>query len=209
MLERVREAPCQDLYSDEVLQADSGQYWGHIQEFHKLERLQYFDERGFPSWDAFAVGRWEDSLRELELDRPNVEAEFAEDRQSGLVSYRVRVVELPVTPYVQWEVHSLKIRAEYGENIRVLGPEAVARYEESGMLPELIFLGKQVMYETGYDRAGVQTRRRKRVDPELIDGCLADIQALYDQGEDLATFFEREVAQLPPPVVELIPRPGS
>lgn len=203
MLERVRDGSGEVLHSEEAFRADSNQHWGHIDEFHKLERLQHFNEQGFPSWDTFVAGRWEDSLQELELDRANVVAEFAEDKQSGLVSYRVRVVELPVTPYVQWELHALKMRAEYGENIRVVGPDAVARYETSETVPELIFLGGRVMYETSYDQAGVRTSRRKFTDSEFVERCLSDIQVLYDQGEDLVTFFEREIAPLPPPVVDL------
>jgi len=36
--------------------ADGADLW-------KLERRQYYDETGFPSWDAFAAGDWAAALR--------------------------------------------------------------------------------------------------------------------------------------------------
>jgi len=135
--------------------------------------------------------------------RPEAAAEFAEDARTGLVSYRVRVVEFPLAPYLHWELYGLKIRAEYGEHIRVVGSEAVARYETGGVVvPELIFMGDQVMYEICYDETGTRYGGRKFTDPELIKGCLADVHALYAEGEDFLPFFARAVAPLPPPVVE-------
>ncbi len=198
MLELVRRSSGRVLDPDEVFRADWARCWPPIGTFYKLERLQYFDERGFPSWDAFARGQWEEALAELEKDRPNVVAEHAEDRVSNVTSYRVRVVELPVSPYVQWELYALMIRAECGEKIRVVGAEAVAHYEADGILPELIFLGTEVMYETTFG----PKLRRKFTDPELLAGCLADVRVLFDEGEDLRTFFEREVRPLRPPGVD-------
>jgi hypothetical protein len=201
MLERVRRAVGEFLRPARLYREDAGRYWGHVERFDKLERLQAFREPEDPSWQAFAAGYWEDSLRLLRDDRSNVAAEFAEDARSGLASYRVRVVEFPVTAYLQWELHALNIRAECGENIRVVGPGSVASCEADGILPELIFMGTSAMYEVLYDETGVLAGGRKFVDPELVKGCLVDVQALYGQGEDLRSFFAREVAALPPPVV--------
>jgi hypothetical protein len=135
------------------------------------------------------------------MDRPRVVAEFAEDTSGGLGSYRVRVVEFPITPYVQWELHALKIRAECGENIRIISPGAIGQYETGAPVPELIFMGKLAMYEVVYDEFGVLRGARKFLDSKLIEGCLADVQSLYGLGEELGTFFEREVAPLPPPSI--------
>ena len=181
---------------------DTDQYWGHINRFDKLERLQYFREPGYPSWDAFVAGRWDEALQIMQRDRSTVEKEFVEDSRVGLTSYRVRVVELPVTPYLQWELHELKARAECGEGIRVVGPEAVARYETNTVVPELIFMDALAMYEICYDNTGTQTGGRKFTDPELIEQCLSEVHALYAHGEDLLIFFEREIAPLPPPIVD-------
>jgi hypothetical protein len=80
---------------------DTDQYWRRINRFDKLERLQCFREPGYPSWDAFAAGRWDEALQIMQRDHSIVENEFVDDFRNGLYSYRIRVVELPVTPYLQ------------------------------------------------------------------------------------------------------------
>jgi hypothetical protein len=199
MFDRVRDAVGERLCPVQAYREDAGRYWEHIERFEKLERLQDFREPDDPSWQAFAAGRWTESLRLLWDDRPNVEAEFAGDARLGLTSYRVRIVEFPIAPYLQWELHALNIRAECGENIRIVGPDAVASYEADNVVPELIFMGTLAMYEVLYDATGVLAGAQKFTDPALVKGCLAEVQALYDQGEDVRTFFAREVAALSPP----------
>ncbi len=202
MLERVRNMSGDILRPTQAYLDDTDQYWRHINRFDKLERLQFFREPGYPSWDAFAAGRWDEALQIMRRDRSNVEKEFAEDSQVGLASYRIRVVELPVTPYLQWEFYELKARAECGENIRVVDAEAVACYEMAAVVPELIFMGTLAMYKICYDDTGTRIGGQKFTDPELIEQCLSEVHTLYAQGEDLLTFFEREIAPLPPPIVD-------
>jgi hypothetical protein len=210
MLDRVRETPGETIRPVEEYLDDSNQYWPRIDRFDKLERLQHFREPYDAGWRLFAAGRWEESLAQSERERPLVVAEFAEDARLGYASHRVRVVELPITPYLQWEMHQFKIRVECGENLRIVGPEAVARFETGGIVPELIFMGSLAMYEVLYDESGVLAGGRKFTDPELIASCRAEVQALHARGEDFWTFFEREVKPLPPPTVgpELSPTAG-
>ncbi|MPZ80521.1 MAG: hypothetical protein GEV28_09035 [Actinophytocola sp.] len=202
MLDRVREAPGEVFRPVQAYLDDSNQYWRRIDRFDKLERIQQFQEPYDASWRLFAVGQWKESLAQAERERSLVVAEFAEDASLGYTSHRVRVVEFPVTPYLHWEMHQFKIRVECGENLRVVGPEAVARFETGGIVPELVFMGSLAMYEVLYDDSGVLAGGRKFTDPELIAGCRAEVQALHAQGEDFQTFFEREIAPLPAPVVE-------
>jgi hypothetical protein len=202
MLERTRHAAGEMFRPARAYLNDSGRYWSRIDRFDKLERRQHFREPDDVSWRAFAKGRWEESLALTERNRRNVVAEFAEDARLGYSSYRVRVVELPIDPYLQWEMHRFKVRVECGENIRIVGPEAIAGFETVGTAPELIFMGSLVMYEVLYDETGVLAGGRKFTDPDLIAGCRAEVQALYAQGADFRTFFEREIARLPAPMVE-------
>jgi hypothetical protein len=44
--------------------------------------------------------------------------------EQGIVQRRVWIVELPLSDYLQWELHVLRIRADLGERIRVLPPSA-------------------------------------------------------------------------------------
>ena len=112
-------------------------------------------------------------------------AEFAEDARLGYSSYRVRVVELPIGPYLQWEMDRFRIRVECGENIRVVGPAAVAKYESAALVPELIFMGSLAMYEVHYDESGELAGGKRFTDPELIANCRAEVQALFAGGEEL------------------------
>lgn len=201
MIDRVREAPGELLRPVQVYLDDSNLYWPRIDRFDKLERQQHFREPYDESWRLFAAGRWEESLAQAERERPIVEAEFAEDARLGYTSHRVRVVEYPITPYVQWEMHQFRLRVEYGEDIRIVGAEAVAQYETGAPVSELIFLGGLAMYEVLYDD-GVLAGGRKFVDSALISSCRAEVQALHAQGEDFRAFFEREVAPLAPPNVD-------
>jgi len=202
MLERVRATPGEVLCPAQAYLDDSDRYWERIDRFEKLERIQHFQEPEDASWRAFAAGQWEESIRLTELNRTNVRAEFAEDERLGYRSYRVRVVQYPIDPYLRWELHRFKVRAEYGEVIRIVGPEALARFEIDDIVPELIFMGSHAMYEVLYDEDGVLAGGRKFTDPELIAGCRAEVRALHRDGEDFRTFFDREITPLPPPVVE-------
>jgi len=211
MLDRVRESAGETLRPVRAYLDDSSQYWTRIDRFDKLERIQRFRQPEDASWRAFAASRWVDSLELTELNRPNVVAEFEEDARLGYTSHRVRVVEFPIDPYLQWEAHRLKVRADCGENIRIVGPEAIARFERDRIVPELIFMGTLAMYEVLYDETGELAGGRKFTEPDLIAGCLAELRELYAEGEDFNTFFGREIAPLPAPVVmpELSPPAGS
>lgn len=211
MLDRVRESMGETFKPVRAYLDDSSQYWTRIDHFDKLERIQRFRQPEDASWRAFAAGRWADSLQLTALNRPNVVAEFDEDARLGYTLCRVRVVEFPIDPYLQWEAHRLKVRADCGENIRVVGPEAIVQFENEQTVPELIFMGTLAMYEVLYDETGELAGGRKFTEPELIAGCLAEVRELYAKGEDFNTFFEREIAPLPAPVAkpELSPPAGS
>lgn len=58
------------------------------------------------------------------------------------------------------------------------------------------------MYEVLYNENGVLSGGRKYTDPDLVAAIRAEVQDLYDEGEDFRSFFEREIVHLPPPVRE-------
>jgi hypothetical protein len=186
-----------DAYQD-----DFGRAFWQVTEpgFWKLERLQSFQEPGNESWLAFINGDWAESLRLAERQRPALADYYRKIAESDFTTWRVRVVERPITPYVQWELNSLRIWAEYGERIRVVSAEQIASAEENGRLPELVTLGTEVMYQVRYDHTGLPEGGIRYVDRELIGRCQRFIADLYSVGEELDSFFEREVAALPPPL---------
>lgn len=167
--------------------------------FWKLERQQTFREPGYDSWEAFARGDWEESLRLLEAGRSGLTQYHRKIAQHGFAARRVRVIEEPLTDYLQWELHALRVRDESGGPIRVLDAGHVARFEEDGPLPEIYTLGTDVLYEAVYDSQGTLTAGRRFTDPRLVLHCQQFIASLYAVGEPLSGWFDKHVAPLPPP----------
>lgn len=151
------------------------------QESWKLERRQHFREPGFASREAFARGDWNTALRLMEGEREYLAEFSAKAAQLGIVLSRVRVVETPIDPYLQWELHLLKLRAECGELIRVLAGGQVSEYEANGPLPEMVTLGSSALYHVRYDDAGELTGRGGVHLHQAVPVALAPRQLPRDQ----------------------------
>jgi hypothetical protein len=67
----------------------------------KLERRQHFAEQGSPSRDAFGRGDWDEALRLLEERGEALRAEAEDERRRRSFFHRVRIVEEPLSPYLQ------------------------------------------------------------------------------------------------------------
>ncbi|MDF5753640.1 DUF6879 family protein [Spongiactinospora sp. TRM90649] len=167
--------------------------------FWKLERQQHFKEPGYDSWEAFAKGDWQESLRILEAGRDDMADYHDRIRKRGFAARRVRVVEEPITPYLQWELHALRVRDQCGGSVRIVGPDQIAQFEDDSLLPEIYTLGSAVMYEAVYDDDGVLESVRRFIDRDLIMRCQQFVQGLYEVGQPLQSFFASHVAALPPP----------
>ncbi|MDH6627966.1 hypothetical protein M2271_005795 [Streptomyces sp. LBL] len=181
--------------------ADFEKYFWHCGDlgFWKLERQQTFKEPGYDSWEAFWRGDWDESLRLLETGRADMAEYHRKVEQHGFVARRARVVEEPLSDYMQWELHALRIRDQCGGPIHVTDAERVAQYEQDGPLPEISTLGNQVMYQALYDEQGILVAARKFVDRQLVLRCRELIVSVYNAGEPLAHWFNGHVAPLPPP----------
>ncbi|MFJ1795780.1 DUF6879 family protein [Kitasatospora griseola] len=166
----------------------------------KLERRQYFEEQNSPSRAALQRGDWAGALRLLEDRRGALEAVGREDEERGSFFHRVRVVERPLTAYLQWELHSLRMRAECGERVRIVLAEDLA--EDSGPLPEIVVLGGRTLYQVRYTATGGPDGAIRWTDSERVGPWQEFIRSLYRQGEYVASWFVREVAPLAPPPME-------
>ncbi|MFG1842932.1 DUF6879 family protein [Micromonospora sp. NPDC049175] len=198
----------------ELLGGDPGEllalddYWAEFEQrfwktgppgFWKLERQQTFKEPQDEGWQTFAAGRWEESLRILDARRSEFGDYYRRIADSGFATRRLRVVQEPLTPYLQWELHVLRLRHEYGGLTRVVAPNQVVAAEVDGPLPEIYTLGTDVMYEAIYDADGVLEAARRWRNPDVVMRCQEFIESLYDAGEPLDEFFARAVAPLEPP----------
>ncbi|MDQ0934094.1 DUF6879 family protein [Streptomyces turgidiscabies] len=96
--------------------ADFEKYFWHCGDlrFWKLERQQTFKEPGYDSWEAFWRGDWDESLRLLETGRADMAEYHRKVEQHGFVARRARVVEEPLSDYMQWELRALRIRDQCG-----------------------------------------------------------------------------------------------
>jgi hypothetical protein len=164
----------------------------------KIERLQAYDETGFPSWEAFVAGDWPRALALIEDERPGFAEFYRRFAARGAAFRRVRIVEAPLSPYVQWEFQVLRVRAECGERCRVLDAEGVAGFEIDGPIPELVSLRGRTLYRTLY-AGGVPAGATRFTDSALIGRYEQFAAGLYASGEDLDAYFQREIAPLPPP----------
>ncbi|MEU8342977.1 DUF6879 family protein [Spirillospora sp. NPDC048832] len=167
----------------------------------KLERSQTFREVDDPSWEAFRSGDWQRSLDLLERDREAVRTEARHNKRQGLQVKRVRVVEYPLAPYVQWELYALRMLAEEGFELCVLPAADLAALERRRQLPEVVIIGRQVLYEVRYLADWTPAGAKRVRAPHVIRTAAAEISLLFRKGEPLLDFFEREVAPLPAPAV--------
>jgi hypothetical protein len=165
----------------------------------KLERSQLFHEPDDdPSWQAFVAGEWDRALAALESDWPNARTEMDGYSRQGSELRRLRVVERPVSPYVQWEMHWFKILVEEGTAIRVLDAEQLGDRERGGPLPEIV-VDEHALYHVTYDADWKAIGARRIDDPDVMRGATMEIAQLWAEGEPFVDYFDREIAPLPPP----------
>ncbi|MFI6344239.1 DUF6879 family protein [Streptomyces sp. NPDC050560] len=168
----------------------------------KLERRQHFQEPGDASWEAFRRGDWEESLRLMGSHRSALLKAVQEEEGRGNPFRRVRVVEEPLTPYMQWELNALRVQAECGRSVRVVHAGRLAALERDQVLPEVVVLGGQVLYEVRYAHAGTLEGGIRYLDPALAQEWENFIRELHAEGEDVEVYVERAVSGLPPPMAE-------
>jgi hypothetical protein len=177
-------------------------FWPHFRQIDdvlwKLERIQDFREPEEQSWAAMMAGDWAGALDLIEHKRD--QSRQLAKRSGGFTNRRLRIVEHPVTPYLQWEMHILRIRVETGEqDIKVLDARVIEHLEQERPLPELLVLGRTVMYEVLYDDMATLRGARRIDDPGVIRACRKELARLFEKGEDLLDYFDREIASMPPP----------
>ncbi|MFS8201660.1 DUF6879 family protein [Streptomyces sp. CWNU-52B] len=180
--------------------ADLGRvYTSGIGFLNKLERGQHFEERGFASWEAFAAGDWNRARSLADEGREDYAQELRRARRLGVPHRRLRVVEFPITPYVQWELFVLRVRVDLGDDIKILDARDISRIEQNRPVPEVVILGDAVMYEVVYDDEGNADGANRYTDRSLIRETNAGFNTLYGRGEGFHDFFDREIEPLPPP----------
>ncbi len=132
MLNKIPDLPAIFLTPDQYAPDARGRFADIEDYFWKLERRQTFQEEDDASYRAFMRGDWDEALRIEDEGQDALRHRF---ETAGFESRRIRIVERPVSPYLQWEMQALRVRAEAGERTRVLDAHAVRDREEGGLLP--------------------------------------------------------------------------
>ncbi|WP_051799871.1 DUF6879 family protein [Catenuloplanes japonicus] len=175
-------------------------FWVPGSNFVKLEVQQTFAEPDDSSWRAaFVDGDWERALYLIDGKRPEYEQDKQRMHDLGITSRRLRVVALPLSSYLEWELRVLELMGAISDEIRVLDASHVRTHATGGVLPEVVVLDDTTTYEVLYDHAGVLSGAIRRSDAGLAAFCRELINAWYDLGEDIGAFCTRQLSALPPP----------
>ncbi|MFD7500642.1 DUF6879 family protein [Streptomyces sp. NPDC059850] len=71
--------------------------------------------------------------------------------------------------------------------------------ETEGLLPEIVVLGGSVLFQVLYDETGFCVGAVRHTGQDTVGDWAGYLEKLYAAGEDVASYFAREVAPLPPP----------
>lgn len=112
----------------------------------------------------------------------------------------MRVVQEPLTPYLQWELHALRVQEECGHPIRVIQAEDLGPWERFQLLPEVVVLGGRTLYEVVYTESGVLDGGIRFTDSDLAKRWESFIKDLFVAGEDVISYTDRRVVELPAPL---------
>jgi hypothetical protein len=156
----------------------------------KFERRQHFEENT-PGRDAFRRGDWGEAMTILEGRRAEFTDSVREDLAKNTRFCRVRIVVEPLSPYLRWELCSLRVQAECGKPIRVVSADVLAEREVNGLLPEVVILGGRTLYEVVYTDDGVPDGAVRFTDPTIIDAWTGFINDLYGKGENVIDYVAR------------------
>jgi hypothetical protein len=83
----------------------------------KLETLQFYNEQGNPSFDAFIAGDLSTSIEKIRASKAD-EAEAYQHLSEGCIEFlRVRSVVRPLSDYLKWELLNYNQNQAMGERI--------------------------------------------------------------------------------------------
>jgi hypothetical protein len=189
----------------EAFYEDFARHFWNCEKFWKLERAQHFAEPGSKSWQAFNAGDWNEALRLHDAAADDLIEYHHRCDLKGVQTKRIRIVEDPVTPYLQWEMHLLFLRDVTGGPIRVIPDihHTVASVERGlpTHLPELCALDSTILYEHTYDDHGVINGTIKYTDLDTVVKFRYLTEMLYAQGKPIGPYFLRHIKTLPAPTI--------
>jgi hypothetical protein len=166
--------------------------WSRIESrFLKLECWQSYRETETNESQAAYDRRDVETARQLleheaEADRPLYEGV----RRRGIEYARVRLVQEPLTPYLEYELLSYRIRTEMGENIEVVRCAPELRLPDEQHFDFLLFDRRTALiHDYGTDEIGYQIGGWLTHEPEVIADLDAIVSALRQQAMPLGQYL--------------------
>lgn len=153
----------------------------------KLEVAQVFREPGDRSFDAFECGDLASSQEAMQDKRDAARKEFSRLALRRIAVKRIRVVETPLTPYLEWELQVLLHRAEMGEDIRV-APELPGGFSgaEIPNPPELLAIGTEVLWRVLYEPNGGSIGAYRAMPDSLLKEIYEEVDSFHGESQELA-----------------------
>jgi hypothetical protein len=168
--------------------------WSRLESrFLKLECWQAYQEsetnESQAAYNRGDVGAARELLRrEAEADRPLYE----DVRRRNIEYSRVRLVQEPLTPYLEYELLSYRIRAEMGENIEVVSCDPALRLPDERHFDFLLFdRHTALIHDYGTGEVGHQDGGWLTREPGVIVALEEAITALRQRALPLPQYLAR------------------
>lgn len=184
-----------NLNSDDYLKDFYSEYNIIKRQLYKLEVGQSFMEPDNDSWVLANNGDWDEAMQIAQNDGE------ADNKRADppAPSYRVRIFELPLTPYLIWELNYLKYRNRFVNNCRFLCLSDVPKDLKLLVEKEIVTIDTNVLYEVHYTSSGELAGATKETDLKTISDVVKKIEQLYEIGITFDDFAEYYLSKAPIP----------
>lgn len=166
--------------------------WSRIKRrFLKLECWQMYQElEASESQAAYDRGDV-DAARELLAREADSDRQLYDDvRTRGIEYARVRLVQEPLTTYLQYELLSYRIRARLGENVEIVRCDAELRLPNEQLFDVLLFdEHTALIHDYGGGAVGLQTGGWCTHEPEVIATLVDTVTALRGRALPLSAYL--------------------
>jgi hypothetical protein len=122
--------------------------------FSKLETRQVYQEPGDASLSAFLKGDRMTAHALLRQPLEGADAESITASRRDISWTRIRLVEFPLTPYLQWELLTYQVSVKYGERILLTDVTGESRTSVLRRGDDFLMFDKKTVLAHNYDREG-------------------------------------------------------
>jgi len=130
-------------------------HWSELQdEFFKLETLQHYIEEEVESYNLYLRGRKNEARKLLQKAISSQAPLYENTRNRGVSMLRLHIVDLPLSPYISYELESYKISRRFGEEIYFVTTETVDTIDTVTPPQDLLMFDERFIILHSYDRDG-------------------------------------------------------